>query len=340
MRCIGSSRRAWCFSAARRPSRNICSSTLWYRTPPTAPCCAVRAGTCTAALPRRSKRGFRACWRCGRRSPHTISARLHRSKRRSCTGGARAKSSVAKSAVREATAQLRRGLDLLASLPENLDRKRLELDLHVTLTAALMGAKGYADPEVSATLERSRRLVTETGGVGTPLHFSVLYGIWVCRLCRRQHQAGAGPCDRVPVIGRGPAGLRPPPDRASHPCRLSDDGRRLPGSPAPQQNGRIVVPARRASRIRVSLWPGYRRQRALLFVVGVVARWLPRSGDAKQRIERSSMPANSGTPTRLPIPCGTRQWWPSLPETWRRSSGSRKNWRRSPPDTAFPTGPL
>jgi class 3 adenylate cyclase len=86
--------------------------------------------------------------------------------------------SVAKSAVREATAQLRRGLDLLASLPENPDRKRLELDLQVTLTAALMGAKGYADPEVAATLERSRRLVTETGGTATPLHFSVLFGIW------------------------------------------------------------------------------------------------------------------------------------------------------------------
>ena len=42
-----------------------------------------------------------------------------------------------------------------------------------------MGARGYADPEVSATLERSQRLVTETGGVGTLLHFSVLYGIWV-----------------------------------------------------------------------------------------------------------------------------------------------------------------
>jgi predicted ATPase len=41
-----------------------------------------------------------------------------------------------------------------------------------------MGAKGYADPEVSATLERSRRLVTEAGGVGTALHFSVLHGIW------------------------------------------------------------------------------------------------------------------------------------------------------------------
>jgi TolB-like protein/predicted ATPase/energy-coupling factor transporter ATP-binding protein EcfA2 len=87
--------------------------------------------------------------------------------------------SVAKSAVREADTQLRRGLDLLRSLPESDERKRRELDFHITLTAALMGARGYADPEIAALLERSQRLVTETGGLGSALHFSVLYGIWV-----------------------------------------------------------------------------------------------------------------------------------------------------------------
>jgi class 3 adenylate cyclase/predicted ATPase len=89
------------------------------------------------------------------------------------------KLSVAKSAVREATAQLRRGLSLLDGLPETRERKQLELDIHVTLTAALMAGKGYADPEVAAALERANRLVTETGAVGTPLHFFVLYGLWV-----------------------------------------------------------------------------------------------------------------------------------------------------------------
>jgi class 3 adenylate cyclase/predicted ATPase len=88
------------------------------------------------------------------------------------------KLSVAKSAVREATAQLRRGLSLLDGLPETRERKQLELDIHVTLTAALMAGKGYADPEVFAALERANRLVTETGAVGTPLHFFVLYGLW------------------------------------------------------------------------------------------------------------------------------------------------------------------
>jgi len=89
------------------------------------------------------------------------------------------KSSVAKSAVHEATAQLRRGLGLLDGLPKTRERNQLELDIHVTLVSALMAGKGYANPEVFAALERANRLVTETASVGTPLHFSVLYGLWV-----------------------------------------------------------------------------------------------------------------------------------------------------------------
>src|SRR5262249_38303329 len=89
------------------------------------------------------------------------------------------KSSVAKSAVREAIAQLRRGLRLLDGLSETRERQQLELDIQVTLTTALMAGKGYGDPEVAAALERANRLVTETASVGTPLHFFVLYGLWV-----------------------------------------------------------------------------------------------------------------------------------------------------------------
>jgi predicted ATPase len=96
------------------------------------------------------------------------------------------KSSVARSAVREAVAQLRRGLSLLGGLPEIRERKQLELDIHVTLTQALMAGKGFADPEVVAVLERANRLVAETAAVGSPLHYSVLYGLWISN-----HTAGA-----------------------------------------------------------------------------------------------------------------------------------------------------
>jgi predicted ATPase len=92
------------------------------------------------------------------------------------------KSSVAKSAVHEAVAQLRRGLSLLDRSPATRERNQLELDIHVTLTAALMAGKGYGDPEVAAALKRANRLVTETASVGTQLHFSVLYGLWVSTL--------------------------------------------------------------------------------------------------------------------------------------------------------------
>jgi class 3 adenylate cyclase/predicted ATPase len=96
------------------------------------------------------------------------------------------KLSVAKSAVREAIAQLRRGLGLLDGLPETRGRNQLELDIHVTLIAALMAEKGFADPEVFAALERANRLVTETASVGTPVHFFALFGLWASN-----HNAGA-----------------------------------------------------------------------------------------------------------------------------------------------------
>jgi len=77
---------------------------------------------------------------------------------------------------------LRRGLSLLDGLPETRGRQQLELDIQVTLTAALMAGRGYGDPEVAAVLARANRLVTETASVGTPLHFSVLYGLWIFTL--------------------------------------------------------------------------------------------------------------------------------------------------------------
>jgi hypothetical protein len=88
------------------------------------------------------------------------------------------KLSVAKSAVEEAVAQLRRGLGLLQSLPEKPERSRLELDLHIPLISALIGARGYAHAETSAALDRSRSLAAATVTTGTPLHFSVLWAAW------------------------------------------------------------------------------------------------------------------------------------------------------------------
>jgi predicted ATPase len=87
--------------------------------------------------------------------------------------------SAKKSALIEAIAQLRRGLRLIANLPDTRECKQQELDLLVTLAGALMGVRGYAHPEVAEAFGRARSLVLEMEGAGTTPHFSVLYGLWV-----------------------------------------------------------------------------------------------------------------------------------------------------------------
>jgi predicted ATPase/class 3 adenylate cyclase len=89
--------------------------------------------------------------------------------------------SAAKSAFIEAIAQLRSGLQLIDELPDSRERKQRELELQVTLAAALMEAKGHANPEVGLVLRRARDLVLDTNAAGTVLHFSVLYGLWVAQ---------------------------------------------------------------------------------------------------------------------------------------------------------------
>jgi hypothetical protein len=55
-------------------------------------------------------------------------------------------------AYQEAAVLSSRGLDLLPSLPDELERNRLELNLQTTLSIALMVTKGSQAPEVERAL--------------------------------------------------------------------------------------------------------------------------------------------------------------------------------------------
>ena len=88
---------------------------------------------------------------------------------------------AARSAMLEAEAQLRRGLLLIPDLPDPRERKQQELDLQVTLAAALRESKGHAHPAVAEVLGRARDLIVESEAPGSMLHFSVLYGLWVAQ---------------------------------------------------------------------------------------------------------------------------------------------------------------
>jgi len=76
--------------------------------------------------------------------------------------------SAAKWALVEGIGQLKRGLQLIDSLPSTPERKAQELELQVALAYALRLTRGYAHPEVPEVLSRARSLILETGLAATP----------------------------------------------------------------------------------------------------------------------------------------------------------------------------
>jgi class 3 adenylate cyclase len=87
---------------------------------------------------------------------------------------------VARSAMGEPVSQLRKGLDLLANLPDD-SRCRHELDLQITLAQALMASQHYAAPEVGQTYARARQLCEQLNW--PPQFVTVLNGQLAYQLC-------------------------------------------------------------------------------------------------------------------------------------------------------------
>jgi DNA-binding SARP family transcriptional activator/predicted ATPase len=92
------------------------------------------------------------------------------------------------SANQEAIAHLTKGLVLLESLPETLERAQTELELHIALGNALMAIKGYAATEVEQTYNRAWQLCQQVYAGETAQIFPILYGRWILYLTRGEHQ--------------------------------------------------------------------------------------------------------------------------------------------------------
>ena len=81
-----------------------------------------------------------------------------------------------RSAYREAIALSRRGLELLAALPDADECARQELRLQITLGVPLIATEGYAASEVGNVYTRARQLCER---LGAPVETSqVLWGLW------------------------------------------------------------------------------------------------------------------------------------------------------------------
>ncbi len=90
------------------------------------------------------------------------------------------------SANREAVAHLSKGLELIGTLPETVERCALELVLRTTLGPVLIATKGYAAPEVGAVYDRARELCQRAENSSQlPI---VIFGLFAFYLVRADHE--------------------------------------------------------------------------------------------------------------------------------------------------------
>jgi predicted ATPase len=91
--------------------------------------------------------------------------------------------SLARSALVEASEQLTRALDQIATLSATPTLRREQIKLQVALVNTLMHVKGYAAPETKAAIEQAGLYIERAKALAEPpedplLLFSVLYGLW------------------------------------------------------------------------------------------------------------------------------------------------------------------
>jgi predicted ATPase len=84
----------------------------------------------------------------------------------------------------EAIEHLRRGIDLVQTLPDSPDRTQQELALQILLGVLLMTTRGFAAPEVEHAYARARTLCQQMGNI--PQLFPVLMGLWVFHFVRAE----------------------------------------------------------------------------------------------------------------------------------------------------------
>jgi tetratricopeptide (TPR) repeat protein len=107
--------------------------------------------------------------------------------------------SLARSAMTEAVAQLRKGLDALAGLPESPWRRQQELDLLVALRPARSATEGYSVADVGATIAQARALAEQIDR--TEYLMPLIFGQWTFHFVRSEHKSGLSIAEQLEKIG-------------------------------------------------------------------------------------------------------------------------------------------
>jgi class 3 adenylate cyclase/predicted ATPase len=106
---------------------------------------------------------------------------------------------MARSAMTEAVAQLRKGLDVLAGLPDGPWHRQQELDLQIALRTALASTKGFSARDVGETITRARVLAEQ---IERPEYLApLLYGQWAYHQTRAEYKLALSHAEQLEKIG-------------------------------------------------------------------------------------------------------------------------------------------
>jgi predicted ATPase len=94
------------------------------------------------------------------------------------------KRATQRSANVEAVNHLTKGLEVLMTLPDTLERAHQELNIQTTLGPVLMAVKGQSSPDTERAYARARELCQQVGE--TPQLFPVIYGLFRFHMVRAE----------------------------------------------------------------------------------------------------------------------------------------------------------
>jgi class 3 adenylate cyclase/tetratricopeptide (TPR) repeat protein len=104
------------------------------------------------------------------------------------------------SAMKEAVVQARKGLEVLADLPESPERQQQELDLQRALAWALVATAGWSAAEVGETLVRVRGLAEQ---LNRPEYLVwLIAGQWRIHFVRAEHRLALALGEQLKTIGK------------------------------------------------------------------------------------------------------------------------------------------
>src|SRR5262249_3296078 len=107
--------------------------------------------------------------------------------------------SIARCAMTEAVAQLRKGRDLLSSIADGTARQEQELDLQIEIGRAVTATKGPAAPETGEAFARARQLCERLDQ--PPQLLPILTGQWLYRIVRGELEQCEGHAQEVRHLG-------------------------------------------------------------------------------------------------------------------------------------------